>query len=176
MKLSTCVKTAVVLLSILTVGLLDRAREADRTLLAQARGDQRQEQPAKGPYQAMPVDPYDRNATLWASQRAGATRGWQRGQEIYYMKCWICHSEYIIAADPTPAPSLRDVAKRLTDEQIATFIRNGTTRMPAYRYQLTDADINDLLALFKEKCGTLPPGHGCFDEHNPPPNPLYRFR
>jgi mono/diheme cytochrome c family protein len=123
----------------------------------------------------MPLDPYERNAALWASQRAGATSGWQRGQELYYMKCWMCHSEYIIAADPFPAPSLRDVAKRLNDEQITSYIRNGTARMPAYGYQLSDADIKDLLALFKAKCGTFPSGGGCFDEHNPPPNPHYRF-
>jgi mono/diheme cytochrome c family protein len=87
----------------------------------------------------------------------------------------MCHSEYVIAADPSPAPSLRGVAKRLSDEQIAMYVRNGTARMPAYRFQLSDDDIKDLLALFKEKCGTFPTGGGCFDEHNPPANPLYRY-
>lgn len=163
------------LLLVCAVGALLGISVADSALLAQTRSAQRQPEATKDASKEMPVDPYERNTALWASQRAGATSGWQRGQEIYYMKCWMCHSEYVIAADPFPAPSLRAVAKRLTDEQVAMFIRNGTSRMPAYRYQLTDADINDLLALFKEKCGTLPTGGGCFDEHNPPPNPLYRY-
>lgn len=122
------------------------------------------------------VDPYDRNAMLWANFRSGYKSGWQRGQEIYYMRCWMCHSEYVIAADHAPAPSLRDVAKRMTDQQITMFIRAGTPRMPAYSpKELPDADVKDLLSLFREKCGTFAKGGGCFDEHNPPPNPNYRF-
>jgi mono/diheme cytochrome c family protein len=130
--------------------------------------------PQAAPYKEMPVDKYDRNATLWANERSGFTSGWQRGREVYFMNCWMCHSEYVIAGDFLPVPSLRAVTKRLTDAQITTYIQNGAGRMPAFK-QLTDADIKDLLALFHEKCGTFPTGGGCFDEHNPPPNPLYRF-
>ena len=83
----------------------------------------------------------------------------------------------VIAGDPYPTPSLRDVSKRLTDQMITTRIRTGSRRMPAYSpKQLTDADIQDLLALFKEKCGTFPAGGGCFDENNPPANPLYKVQ
>jgi cytochrome c5 len=171
MNRSTFIKA---LLALLSLGLLLRAIGPDRTTaFAQTPASRAEAAEAK----AAPVDRYDRNATLWAHQRSGYTSGWQRGQEIYYMKCWMCHNEYVIAADHTPAPSLRDVAKRLTDDQITVFIRRGTARMPAYTSgQLSDADIKDLLSLFREKCGTLPTGGGCFDEHNPPPNPLYRFR
>jgi mono/diheme cytochrome c family protein len=130
--------------------------------------------PQAAPYKEMPVDKYDRNATLWAHERSGYTEGWQRGREVYFMNCWMCHSEYVIAGDFLPVPTLRDVTKRLTDAQITAYIRNGAGRMPAFK-QLTDADIKDLLTLFREKCGTFPTGGGCFDEHNPPPNPLYRF-
>jgi mono/diheme cytochrome c family protein len=122
----------------------------------------------------MPVDKYDRNATLWAHERSGYTQGWQRGRELFFMNCWMCHSEYVIAADFLPVPSLKDVTKRLTDAQITAYIQNGAGRMPAFK-QLTDADIQDLLTLFREKCGQSPTGSACFDEHNPPPNPLYRF-
>jgi mono/diheme cytochrome c family protein len=128
----------------------------------------------EAPYKEMPVDKYDRNATLWANERSGYAQGWQRGREVYFMNCWMCHSEYVIAGDFLPVPSLRAVTQRLTDAQITTYIQNGAGRMPAFK-QLTDADIKDLLTLFHEKCGTFPTGGGCFDEHNPPPNPLYRF-
>lgn len=121
-----------------------------------------------------PIDPYDRNLTLWAHERSGAKSGWQRGREVFFMNCWMCHSEYVINGDFLPVPSLRDVGKRLTDAQITMYIQNGAGRMPAFK-QLTDADIKDLLVLFKEKCAAFPTGGSCFDEHNPPPNPLYRF-
>jgi hypothetical protein len=86
------------------------------------------------------VDEDDPNSLLWAMQRAGSKSGWQRGQEIYYMKCWMCHNEYTIAADTAPpAPSLRDLFKRplvggqpVNDQNVAAYIRRGSSRMPAY--------------------------------------------
>ena len=69
----------------------------DNIAFAQSAGASRQtaaagEQP-KEPPKELPPDPYDRNAQLWASTRSGATSGWVRGREIYYMQCWMCHSE-----------------------------------------------------------------------------------
>ena len=181
---------AVAALSILSVGMLFCVTGSESTLSAQGRGaapegrgaapegrgggQGRGTAPQAAPYKEMPVDKYDRNATLWANERSGFTSGWQRGREVYFMNCWMCHSEYVIAGDFLPVPSLRAVTKRLTDAEITTRIQNGAGRMPAFK-QLTDADMKDLLALFHEKCGTFPTGGGCFDEHNPPPNPLYRF-
>jgi hypothetical protein len=122
-----------------------------------------------------PVDKYDRQWTLMESQRAGFQSGWQRGQELYYMKCWFCHNEYTILSDRTgsPAPSLRDIAKRMNAREITARILNGSFRMPAYK-QMTETDLNDLVTYLLEKCGTFKTGGGCFDEHNPPPNPLFR--
>jgi mono/diheme cytochrome c family protein len=185
MKLSNVTRSAAVL-SVLSVGVLFCFTGPDRTLSAQGGGAAAQgrggapegrggaPQAAPAPYKEMPVDKYDRNATLWAHERSGFKSGWQRGREVYFMNCWMCHSEYVIAGDWAPVPTLRDVTKRLTDAQITTYIQNGAGRMPAFK-QLTDADIKDLLALFHEKCGTFPTGGGCFDEHNPPPNPLYKY-
>jgi mono/diheme cytochrome c family protein len=173
MKNATSVKVLVVL-AILGSGLLLPGNSFDHTeALAQAPAAQREATPSKPPAD-LPPDPYDRNAQLWAHTRSGAQSGWVRGQELYYMNCWMCHSEYVIGGDHFPAPSLRAVSKRLSDEQITMKIKNGSARMPAFK-QLTDADIQDLLVLFREKCGTFKAGGGCFDEHNPPPNPSYRY-
>ena len=132
----------------------------------------------------LPVDEYDRNAELWAMQRVGK-RGSPRGQEIYWMRCWICHNEYTIGSEATPkdgAPSLRDLFKHstlqngqpVTDQSVAQQIRRGGFTMPAYTTAtLTDTDMADLLAYLREKCGTFATGGGCYDEHNPPPNPHY---
>ena len=130
-----------------------------------------------------PLDPFDRNAQLWAMRRAGHESGSGRGQEIYYMRCWMCHNEYTIAADRFAAPTLRDLYQRptlasgqpVTDQTVAAHIRNGSAGMPAYTPAvISAADMSDLLVYLREKCGTFPTGGGCFDEHNPPPNPRYR--
>jgi mono/diheme cytochrome c family protein len=176
---------AVTAVSLIAAGALIYTLASDVTVEAQAGGAAPQGQTAapqgrgaapaaEAPYAGMPVDKYDRNATLWEHERSGYKQGWQRGRELFFMNCWMCHSEYVIAADFLPVPSLKDVAKRMTDAQITAYIQNGIGRMPAFK-QLTDADIRDLLTLFKEKCGLSPTGSACFDEHNPPPNPLYRF-
>jgi mono/diheme cytochrome c family protein len=128
------------------------------------------------------IDEYDRVAQLWYRQRV-AKSGPARGQEIYYMSCWMCHNEYTIAADPkNHAPSLKDLFKTdaVTDQGVIAKIRAGGSRMPAYPPTLlTDDDLRDLVAYLREKCGTFPTdagGGGCFDERNPPANPRYKAR
>lgn len=146
--------------------------------LAQAPEATRPESPAG----KTSIDPDDRAAQIWYFNRAGAS-GWQRGQEIYYMRCWICHNDYTVIAEPGAAPSLRDLYKRPTlrngqpvrDETVAAFVRKGSFRMPSYSPgYFSDTDLADLLVYLREKCGTFPTGGGCFDEHNPPANPQYR--
>ncbi len=104
----------------------------------------------------------------------GATSGPQRGEEIYYFKCWVCHNDYTIKAG-TPAPPLKDLFQRprlmtgqpVNEETVAEKIRDGGPLMPAYRHTLADADIADLMSYFRdEKC--------CFDGEEPPANPRYR--
>lgn len=132
-------------------------------------------QPVLSAQQGRYADPYDRGAMMYGYQRVGKS-GVARGQEIYYMRCWMCHSEYVMATDPSPAPSLRDVFKRNNAQYVEGIIRSGGARMPAYTPEtLTDEELKDLVAYLEQKCGTYPTGGGCFDEHNPPPNPLYRF-
>src|SRR5688572_4120323 len=106
--------------SVVSVGLLFCLAGPDNRLLAQegegrgggqGRGAAPQgrggaPQPAPAPYKEMPVDKYDRNATLWAHERSGFKSGWQRGREVFFMNCWMCHSEYVIAGDWAPVPTL----------------------------------------------------------------------
>ncbi len=123
-----------------------------------------------------PGQEYDRQTLLVGSLRAGATSGAARGEEIFYMRCWICHSEYVIVADHFPAPSLRNLYERYDDETVRTIIRSGSPGMPTYGPQvLSDADLDDLVSFLRQNCGVPETGGGCFDEHNPPPNPFYRY-
>ena len=149
-----------------------------------AGGPNNARQPVTTPTQQQPLDPYDRVSQLWYFQRL-ASSGWQRGQEIYYMRCWICHNEYTVIAEPGAAPSLRDLFKRprlmngqpVNDQTVAAFVRAGTARMPSYSPQyFKDQDLADLVVYLREKCGTFKTGGGCFDEHNPPANPMYKAK
>ena len=107
--------------------------------------------------------------------KTAAPSGPQRAEEIYYIKCWICHNRRTIESG-TPAISLQDLYKRprlingkpVNDETVAEMIRNGSARMPAYRYSLTDADMADLLSYLRE-------GKCCFQAEEPPRNPWYRY-
>jgi len=120
------------------------------------------------------LDPYQRSGSIFYHKLMGKS-GWERGQHIYYLKCWICHNEYAIASDPKgAAPTLKELYKRpklmsgqpVNDETVAAKIRDGGPRMPTYKYVLNDKDIADLLAYLREKC--------CWDADNPPANPRYK--
>ena len=117
----------------------------------------------------------DRSVAIF-NFKTTAESGPLRGQEIYYYKCWICHNQYTIKAG-TGALPLKDLFKRgrlvstgqpATNETVAEKIKNGSDRMPSYRYVLTDKDMEDLLSYLQdEKC--------CFEGQEPPRNPAYRY-
>jgi len=98
-----------------------------------------------------------------------AESGPQRGEVIYFYKCWMCHNKYTKSA-----PYLADIFQRsklvsgepVSENTVREKIRNGGPRMPAFRYALNDADLADLL-------GYLRGGKCCYEEEEPPANPWY---
>ena len=90
-------------------------------------------------------DPYQRSADHYFF-RASATSGPQRGEELYFYKCWYCHS-----ALAERAPVLEDLFDRssMTEQSVAQKIRQGGPGMPAYRHTLSDADVADLLSYLR---------------------------
>jgi mono/diheme cytochrome c family protein len=119
------------------------------------------------------LDDYQRSAQVLYMLRMGKS-GSDRGQEIYYMKCWICHNDYTRKVDPKAAPTLKGLFTRaklisgpaVNDETVTTQIREGSANMPSYKWVLGDKDLADLMTYLREKC--------CWDENNPPANPRYR--
>jgi mono/diheme cytochrome c family protein len=115
-------------------------------------------------------DYYQRSLEIYEFRKA-APSGPERGQEIFYYKCWFCHNEYT-----KDIPKLAGLYQRPTllsgeppnDETVKQKIRNGGPSMPAYKHALSDLDINDLVSYLREKC--------CWDSDSPPPNPRYRMR
>lgn len=128
--------------------------------------------PARDPYQRS-VETYEFTVT--------AKSGAQRGEELFYFKCSICHNRYgkpelmrdvayaprlerfVSRQRPRDGQSAADVAAAL----LRAKVQSGSPRMPSYRYALSDADVADLIAYVT---GTT----CCVDGDNPPANPNYR--
>ncbi|OFW13780.1 MAG: hypothetical protein A3H29_03575 [Acidobacteria bacterium RIFCSPLOWO2_02_FULL_67_21] len=139
---------------------------------------QAQASPSQAPAASAPqFDPYDRVARLWYRQRL-ASSGAERGREIFYMSCWMCHNEYTIDTTKIKAPRLSDTFSRpgITDEQVTGIIRRGGLRMPGYPPSLlSDQDLRDVVAFLRETCAaSASQGGSCYDEMNPPANPRYK--
>jgi mono/diheme cytochrome c family protein len=132
---------------------------------------QQARQPAAQAQPAEPAKDYNQRALEIYEFRKAAQSGPTRGQEIYYYKCWMCHNELAEGG----APKLVGLFKRTTlvtgeplnDETVKNQIRNGSANMGAYKYALSDADLNDLVSwLHDEKC--------CWNSDAPPLNPRYK--
>ena len=116
------------------------------------------------------IDEYQRSIAIYNFKKA-AQSGPDRGREIFYYKCWFCHNEF---AGPQSAPNLANVFQRkqllsgrpTTEDGIKEEIRNGGAGMAAYKYTLSEADLNDLTSYLKTGC--------CWNSDSPPPNPHYR--
>jgi mono/diheme cytochrome c family protein len=116
-----------------------------------------------------PAKDYNQRALEIYEFRKAAASGAERGQEIFYYKCWFCHNEF--TKDIPKLTGLYQHAQLLSgqpvnDETVKEQIRNGSASMAAYKYTLNDADLNDLVSYLKEKC--------CWDSDSPPANPRYR--
>jgi mono/diheme cytochrome c family protein len=127
---------------------------------------------AHPPAAAKPVakDYYQRSLETYEFRKAAAS-GPERGREIFYYKCWFCHNEFT-----THAPQLAGLYQRgallsglpVNDATVKDRIRNGGAGMAAYRYTLSEPDLDDLVSFVREKC--------CWDSDAPPPNPRYQAR
>ncbi len=115
-------------------------------------------------------DYYQRSLETYECRKA-AQSGPERGREIFYYKCWFCHNEFT-----KNAPQLTGLYQRGTllsglpvnDDTVKDRIRNGGAGMAAYKYTLSEADLNDLVSFVREKC--------CWDSDAPPLNPRFQAR
>jgi mono/diheme cytochrome c family protein len=97
-----------------------------------------------------------------------ATSGAERGKEIYYYKCWFCHNDFAEGAPKLNGVYQKDMlmtGRPATDDGIKEQIREGSAGMAAYKYTLSEADIEDLVTFIREGC--------CWKDDEPPLNPRY---
>jgi virginiamycin B lyase len=119
---------------------------------------------ASGP----PMDDLQKADRIYQFRKAAAS-GPERGREIFYYKCWFCHNEFT-----KDVPKLTGLFQHQTlwsgapvnDETVKNQIRNGSADMAAYKYTLSEADINDLVSFLRQEC--------CWNSDAPPLNPAYR--
>ena len=109
--------------------------------------------------------------TLLLDRKVADGDGAERGREIYYYKCWFCHNEFTKDIPKLTGlyahPALIN-GRPVNDDTVKNQIRNGSANMAAYRYTLSDADLDDLVAFLRDEC--------CWDSDAPPLNPRYRAR
>jgi mono/diheme cytochrome c family protein len=115
-------------------------------------------------------DPYQKSLHVYEFKKA-AESGTARGREIFYYKCWFCHNEF--TKDIPKLPGLFQRATLISgdpvnEDTVKNKIRNGGSGMPAYKYVLSDSDLNDLVSYLREGC--------CWNSDSPPPNPQYHAR
>lgn len=99
-----------------------------------------------------------------------AESGADRGENIYWHKCWACHNKYQQAA-----PTLEGLFQQpalitgvpVNEENVAAHIKKGGPGMPSFRTTLSDSDVADVVSyLHSEKC--------CVEGEHLPANPWYR--
>jgi mono/diheme cytochrome c family protein len=115
-------------------------------------------------------DPYQKSLRVYEFRKA-AESGAERGREVFYYKCWFCHNEF--TKDIPKLPGLFQRATLISGEPVnedtvKNKIRGGGPGMAAYKYALSEADLNDLVGYLREGC--------CWNSDSPPPNPQYRVR
>ena len=89
-----------------------------------------------------------------AAQQAGGslTQNEQLGRQLFTQSCSVCHTRPSITAGLYGPQLSRDAAGGQADVMHGV-IANGTPRMPGFKYQFTDSQIDALVAYLK----TLPP-------------------
>jgi mono/diheme cytochrome c family protein len=142
---------------------LDAPPVLAQPVLAQAAADK---PAASGP----PMDDVQKADRIYQFRKA-ASSGPDRGREIFYYKCWFCHNEFTRDIPKLTGlfqhPTLLSGAP-VNNGTVKNQIRNGSADMAAYKYTLTEADIDDLVSFLRQEC--------CWNSDAPPPNPAYRAR
>jgi mono/diheme cytochrome c family protein len=83
------------------------------------------------------------NEMAWIGGLIPNPKGGGPGARVYRDQCAVCHG-VDRAGSPPSFPSLIDIGKKLTDEQIVHTVKTGTGRMPSFP-NIDEPRMNDLL-------------------------------
>jgi mono/diheme cytochrome c family protein len=76
------------------------------------------------------------------------------GKKLFLQRCSVCHmpapSQLHLPELPTYGPKLEGyITDTNTENRMRTVIRDGTTRMPGFRYGLTETDMDYIVTYLK---------------------------
>ena len=94
------------------------------------------------------------DASTQAPAAAAGSGAAGRGEAWFYQRCSLCHMGRIVKDDKYEpmAPRLDGVLKNATPDRekvVRGFIQQGSLRMPGFRYNLTPAEFEELMAYLK---------------------------
>ena len=95
------------------------------------------------------------NDIAWTGGLVANTGSSGPGESLYRDRCGLCHGDNR-AGSPPAFPSLLDVGSKLTSEQMASLIRTGMGRMPAFP-GLSSAQLDALIAYLRTGKDAPPP-------------------
>lgn len=73
-----------------------------------------------------------------------------RGRVLWVQKCAFCHDGLGQPTYKTMGPWLDgDLVRTLSDKVIRVVVKNGSANMPAFKYGLSEAQLDDILAFLK---------------------------
>ncbi len=81
------------------------------------------------------------------------------GQALYRANCSACHADDGSGATG-PALGGSALAESITFEETVSIVRDGRSGMPAYRDQLTTAEIESVVEYIRAELGTEPDAPG----------------
>ncbi len=67
------------------------------------------------------------------------------GRQVFAQSCGVCHLQPALGVK-TYGPALNKAAAAGNDEVMRVFIVNGSERMPAFKYYLSPAEIDAIIA------------------------------
>jgi quinoprotein glucose dehydrogenase len=117
------------------------------------------------------------NDVAWTGTLAKNNGGQESpGRAIYLSQCSVCHGEKL-AGSPPQFPSLVEESKRHSREEIASVVKHGKGRMPAFS-TLSDHQISDLIDYVstggRDEKASSRKSHEVAGSHLAP-QPAYRF-
>jgi quinoprotein glucose dehydrogenase len=108
------------------------------------------------------IDPVDRvlyvnaNEMVWTGGLTPVHKEGSQGEQVYRDQCAVCHGEDRTGSPPG-FPSLVGITTRLTDDKIASTVKQGTGRMPSFP-NVDGVRLEDLLNFLRTGPEPAPPG------------------
>jgi len=87
-------------------------------------------------------------STVQAQSESNLTPAQELGRRVFQQRCAVCHTK-VNAASPMYGISLNKDLVEGNETMIADYIRNGSKKMPGFKYGLEPSEIDAIVAYLK---------------------------